>query len=362
MHLLIPGALPPSNIAKDLIAQVEQHCPLLVERLKTLVATVQELKPEDTGCTPFEAVKLQQLGYAPPPGANLGTGLAALHAGVKNTAETVWLAELSAISVGREGATIAHPASFEVTPEEADALFDAVSGLWTDRAISALPINARQWRIWLAPSASTRSLTPAAMAEMRLTDWWPQEDSLREWRRLLNEIQMVWHDHPVNIARAERGEVPINSLWLFGGAQGWSPKQVAVQPTLQAQARTRSVGSTQAASGPQTRTQTFHQTQLQKQTPSRIYTPSAVQPVTNEHVPSPVYEGLHTPYLQGDWAAWIAALPALSEYLSTLDRNTSLTLTGQQRCVVLTPAPKRWWHFVLAPRPQPWNTWWNLPN
>jgi hypothetical protein len=305
MYLLIPGALPPSNVAKDLLPQVEQHCPALVERLKTLVATVQELAPEHTGCTPFEAFRLQQLGYTPPAGANLGTGLAALHAGVKNPSETVWLAELSAISVGREGATIAHPASFEVSSDEADALFDAVSGLWADRAISALPLNNRQWRIWLDPSASTRSLTPAAMAEMRLSDWWPQEDSLREWRRLLNEIQMVWHEHPVNIARAERGEVPINSLWLFGGAKGWSPTQVVLQP---------------------------------------------------------VYEGLHTPYLQGDWAAWIAALPALSEYLSTLERDTNLTLTGQQRAVVLTPARKRWWHFVLAPRPQPWNTWWNLPN
>jgi hypothetical protein len=312
MHLLIPGALPPSNIAKDLIPQVEQHCPLLVERLKMLVATVQELSPEHTGCTPFEAVRLQELGYTPPAGANLGTGLAALHAGVKNTSETVWLAELSAISVGREGATIAHPASFEVTTDEADALFDAVSGLWADRAISALPLSNRQWRIWLDPSASTRSLTPAAMAEMRLTDWWPQEDSLREWRRLLNEIQMVWHDHPVNQARVERGELPINSLWLFGGAQGWSPHQ-PVAPT-------------------------------------------------NALLSADTYEGLHTAYLQGDWAAWIAALPALSEYLSTLDPSTSLTLTGQQRCVVLTPVRKRWWHFLLVRRPQSWNTWWNLPS
>jgi hypothetical protein len=342
MHLLIPGALPPSNIAKDLIAQVEQHCPLLVERLKTLVATVQELKPEDTGCTPFEAVQLQQLGYNPPEGANLGTGLASLHAGVKNPSETVWLAELSAISVGREGATIAHPASFEVTPDEADALFDAVSGLWTDRAISALPINARQWRIWLDPNACTRSLTPAATAEMRLTDWWPQEDSLREWRRLLNEIQMVWHDHPVNIARAERGEVAINSLWLFGGAPGWSPLQPSTQPAPTSQSRVLT---------PQQK-QTFTSTNTRRLTPT----------LHDTHTPTLTYEGLHTPYLQGDWAAWIAALPALSAHLNKLDPNTTLTLTGQQRVVILTPASKRWWHALVAPRPQSWNTWWNLPN
>jgi len=334
MHLLIPGALPPANVAKDLIPQVEQHCSALVERLKTLVATVQELAPEHTGCTPFEAIRLQQLGYIPTASANLGAGLAALHAGVKNPSETVWLAELSAISVGREGATIAHPASFEVTAAEADALFDAVSELWADRAISALPINARQWRIWLDPSASTRSLTPAAMAEMRLSDWWPQEDSLREWRRLLNEIQMVWHEHPVNIARAERGEVPINSLWLFGGARGWSPTHSAVQTAAEAQSRNRA-----------------HKEAL-----------TSSQSQTTDLSSALIYEGLHTPYLQGDWAAWIAALPALSQYLSTLEHNTSLTLTGQQRVVVLTPSRKRWWHALLAPRPQLWNTWWNLPN
>jgi hypothetical protein len=182
------------------------------------------------------------------------------------------------------------------------------------------------------------------MAEMRLSDWWPQEDSLREWRRLLNEIQMVWHTHPVNLARAERGEVPINSLWLFGGAKGWSPNQVAEKPGLQDHA------------------QTSPQIKPQRQTPMTVTSRPAAQTPADNLASALTYEGLHTPYLQGDWAAWIAALPALSEHLSTLDRNTHLTLTGQQRDVVLKPTRKLWWHILIAPRPQPWNTWWNLPN
>jgi hypothetical protein len=150
----------------------------------------------------------------------------------------------------------------------------------------------------------------------------------------LNEIQMVWHEHPVNIARAERGEVPINSLWLFGGAKGWSPGHSAVPTDADPENQTRAQKEALASNQPQA---------------------AALSSAL-------IYDGLHTPYLQGDWAAWITALPALSEHLSTLERDTSLTLTGQQRAVVLTPARRRWWHFVLAPRPQPWNTWWNLPN
>jgi hypothetical protein len=44
-------------------------------------------------------------------------------------------------------------------------------------------------------------------------------------RRLLNEIQMVLHDHPVNVARRGAGLPEINSVWPWGwaGAEGGSP-------------------------------------------------------------------------------------------------------------------------------------------
>lgn len=36
------------------------------------------------------------------------------------------------------------------------------------------------------------------------------------WQRLLTEIQMIWHQHPVNLARQARGVPVINSLWCWG--------------------------------------------------------------------------------------------------------------------------------------------------
>ena len=37
------------------------------------------------------------------------------------------------------------------------------------------------------------------------------------FRAELNELQMLLHEHPVNQAREARGELPVNSLWLWGG-------------------------------------------------------------------------------------------------------------------------------------------------
>lgn len=39
----------------------------------------------------------------------------------------------------------------------------------------------------------------------------------RRWRSLLNEAQIVLHNHPLNQQRAARGQLPVNSLWFWGG-------------------------------------------------------------------------------------------------------------------------------------------------
>jgi hypothetical protein len=48
----------------------------------------------------------------------------------------------------------------------------------------------------------------------------------RRWRRLLNEAQVVLHNHPLNDARVAAGQPPVNSLWFWGA--GVLPDRVAL--------------------------------------------------------------------------------------------------------------------------------------
>lgn len=41
----------------------------------------------------------------------------------------------------------------------------------------------------------------------------------RDWRRLMNEVQMLLHEHPVNLQREQQGRLTVNSLWLWGGGK-----------------------------------------------------------------------------------------------------------------------------------------------
>lgn len=57
---------------------------------------------------------------------------------------------------------------------------------------------------------------PAPLAGREAGDWLPAGPDGGWLRRLMTEAQMLLHAHPVNEARAARGEMPINGLWLWG--------------------------------------------------------------------------------------------------------------------------------------------------
>lgn len=46
-----------------------------------------------------------------------------------------------------------------------------------------------------------------------------QSRQVLPWYRLLNEIQMYMHQHPVNAERIRQGRLPINSLWFWGAGE-----------------------------------------------------------------------------------------------------------------------------------------------
>ncbi|MGZ7354524.1 hypothetical protein ACXWRX_09325, partial [Streptococcus pyogenes] len=52
----------------------------------------------------------------------------------------------------------------------------------------------------------------------------PQGPQGRRWRVLINEAQVLLHQHPLNAERRAKGLPPVNSLWLWGA--GRLPAQV----------------------------------------------------------------------------------------------------------------------------------------
>ncbi|MCD0502221.1 hypothetical protein LPZ50_04265, partial [Bordetella petrii] len=222
MLIVIPGALPPSSVASELARLLPQRAPVLHGWLQAAQAHLEGFDPRQQGCTPFEAWQLQQAGYQPPAGTPIGAGLGPLRAGTAAAdGAPVWLAELSHLALGTDQATLLDPELLDIRADEADALLATALPSLRDAGFEAQALDPQRWRLRLPEGLAPPTASPAAVAGLPLRDWWSQAPDMRPWRRLLNEIQMAWYEHPVNEARSARGVAPVNALWLYGGASAW---------------------------------------------------------------------------------------------------------------------------------------------
>ncbi|MGY8525111.1 hypothetical protein [Paracidovorax citrulli] len=121
------------------------------------------------------------------------------------------------LHAARDHLVLGDPAHLEIRADEAEALHAAIAPLLDESGIALeMPHPGR----WYLPESAFGPLdaTPPLRAAGRNIDIWMQRgERERDWRRLQNEIQMTWHDHPVNQAREARGLPAINSVWLHGG-------------------------------------------------------------------------------------------------------------------------------------------------
>jgi hypothetical protein len=73
----------------------------------------------------------------------------------------------------------------------------------------------------------TTSLAQAAFRNLQ--GLFPQGHASSYWRKLMNEAQMLFFNHPVNQARRDRGQAEINSIWLWGEGK-LNPEQLKARP------------------------------------------------------------------------------------------------------------------------------------
>jgi hypothetical protein len=75
------------------------------------------------------------------------------------------------------------------------------------------------WQLECEEPIDCGSVPPDAAEGHNLRELMPRGPDGARVRSLMNEIQMLLHDHPVNLERAARGRPAINSLWLWGFGQ-----------------------------------------------------------------------------------------------------------------------------------------------
>jgi hypothetical protein len=116
----------------------------------------------------------------------------------------------------RDRLIVVPSAAFALSREEAEALADTLNRHFVDR-LWLRAVEPGRWCARLDRRFAFDAAPPldAAGRDVDLTLRIGGEAG-RRWGTLLNEVQMLLHAHPVNLAREARGELAVNSLWLWG--------------------------------------------------------------------------------------------------------------------------------------------------
>lgn len=311
MQIVLPGALPDPRDARELTSYLSKTAPTLLRWLERSHAHSVSADPAVSGCTAYEHWELSACGFQPSLGQNFSAGLGPLRfQGEAPDNQAIWLAELVHLSPSRDGAVLLPANTLDITPEQSVALFQSASTLFTKTDFSLAPNSTQHWRITIPPEWQPQCASPALVSTTTVNDWWKQDMAGRPWRKLGNEIQMLWFEDPVNQLRYQASQMPINGLWLYGGA---TQQQLADKNAI-ATAKT--------------------------------------------------YEHLLPWHTTRDWGGWLAALAQLEAevFLPLADKQPDLVLTGSDRYVTLKKSALSRWTSFLPGKRNYWRSWWSPQN
>ncbi|HZH05370.1 MAG TPA: hypothetical protein VEY69_01730 [Lautropia sp.] len=130
---------------------------------------------------------------------------------------TGWLVEPVHFHLAQDHLVLLAGSAQSLATVEAQQLAQSIQPLLEEDGFTLTILGPTAWL--LASSELTLQVNCAsseAAAGRNVHGYLPAGVHARRFRKLLNEVQMTWHGHPVNQAREARGELPINSIWMSG--------------------------------------------------------------------------------------------------------------------------------------------------
>jgi len=103
-----------------------------------------------------------------------------------------------------------------ITAEEAEALHATIRGHLAGTGFDLECDTPARWTLRCRDSIECSTFEPAQVVGQNVRDFMPAGRDGPAIRSLMNEIQMLLHEHPVNERRERARRPAINSLWLWG--------------------------------------------------------------------------------------------------------------------------------------------------
>ncbi|MES2899148.1 MAG: hypothetical protein V4723_05425 [Pseudomonadota bacterium] len=215
--LVLPFALPPAELAPDLLRNLQ--LPALAAILSRSASSVALPFDAYNAALPHESYLAQVLGLS-------STGRPAFAAaamrgyGLEAGEGTWFLASPAHVQIARSHLTIADARSLQLSDSHSRTLFGLAKPYIEESGKTLVYGDAATWFLRADDWADLHTSSPDAAIGLNLTDWLPSGPRSVEYRKLQNEIQMLWFEHPVNNERESHSLPAINSFWPWAQSPG----------------------------------------------------------------------------------------------------------------------------------------------
>jgi hypothetical protein len=219
--VVVPGALIPESIAPQLPARAK--LPRLASRLER--ARTEAFHPMTTQGAPHLDWLWSRFGGEGTPVSAPYAWRALNRASAIDVAPELplWHADPVHFALARDRMLVtALDADAAPTADESGALAAVAAPIAAQFDATLRVIDARHWFLSFDPAWSIRTVPYDAALGRSAQDLLPQGDAAARWRKLLTEIQIAWHQQPLNERREAAGARTINGIWLHGGGN-WQP-------------------------------------------------------------------------------------------------------------------------------------------
>ncbi|MEN3274653.1 MAG: hypothetical protein V7631_443 [Massilia sp.] len=217
--LVLPFALPVPEFAPDLVRALAPDAPSLAALLSRTSAYERVPVNDAVRALPHEQWLARALGLGEA-GRPALAGAAMRGRGIDPGAGTWFIVNPAHIEIARTHLLMADLRHLGLGEAHSRALFEAARPYFEEAGHQLAWGDAQTWFMRADDWAGLDTATPDAAVGMDLTDWMPLGAQAAAFRRLQNEVQILWHTHPANAEREARRLPPINAFWLWGAANG----------------------------------------------------------------------------------------------------------------------------------------------
>ena len=190
-------------------AELQQHGSLAYLLSKAKVTQV---------AAPLEALICEQYGLLATP--DYAIAAIAANADGLDVSEGYWLlADPVNLVLQRDCFSLGEPIPLMMEHDHAKSLVVSLNQHFAQDGLTFLIGKSGAWYLHSNTNVQIKTTLPSVAAGKNVHQFMPQGKQASKWLAVLNEAQMLLHEHPVNAARESSGSVAVNSIWLSGGGE-----------------------------------------------------------------------------------------------------------------------------------------------